>query len=90
MLSLPQILDAVLGLIVLELIVLSIWLMRQSKAALIAPLAAFLASGACLMLTLRLTIDPADNQSLVLGLITLSFPAHLAALVLAWRNISKH
>jgi hypothetical protein len=89
MLSLPLALNVIFAVIALELIVLSVWLVRRSRAALIAPLVTFLASGALLMAGLRIAIGGGDQAVLILSLIALSFPAHLATLILVWRAVTK-
>lgn len=89
MLSLPFALNAIFGLIALELIVLSVWLVRRAKAALIAPLFTFLLSGGLLMAAIRLAATGGEQDAVILALITLSFPAHLATLILVWRALDK-
>ena len=89
MLSLPLALNFIFAVIVLELIVLSVWLVRRSRTDLIAPLVTFLLSGALLMVSLRIAADSGDQGVLILSLIALSFPAHLATLILVWRAATK-
>ena len=74
MLSLPFALNAIFALIALELIVLSVWLMRRGKAMLIAPLFTFLVSGALLMAAIGLAAKGGEQDTLILGLIALSAP----------------
>ena len=89
MLSLPFALNAIFALIALELIVLSVWLMRRVKAMLIAPLFTFLVSGALLMAAIGLAAKGGEQDTLVLGLIALSFPAHVLTIILVWNAIEK-
>jgi lipopolysaccharide export LptBFGC system permease protein LptF len=89
MMSLPVALTIIFSLILLELFVLSVWLQRQGKTALIAPLMTFLASGALLMGAIGIAAGSQGDDPLILALIALSFPAHLATLWLVWRLTSE-
>ncbi|MEL7041281.1 MAG: hypothetical protein AAGL90_07145 [Pseudomonadota bacterium] len=85
----PMLLDAVVGLIVIEFAVLSLWLARRGASSLIPALASFLASGALLMLALRFTLTEPQLPLLALLMLTLSFPIHVATLWLVWRRFGK-
>lgn len=86
----PLLLDAILMLIVIEFLGLSAWLSRRDAKHLIAPLACFLLSGALLITALRLSLPESGGVPLlILVLLSLSFPAHIAALWLGWRAIRK-
>lgn len=85
----PSIIDAILGLVALEFVALSVWLSRKGEARLIPALASFLLSGALLLAALRFSLDGAPVGPVTLGLLGLSFPAHLATLILVWRQVSR-
>lgn len=85
----PLAIDAILGLILVELVVLSVWLARRGQRELVPALACFLLSGALLALAVRVALTSTDPAPLVLGLMALSFPAHLATLWFVWRQVSR-
>lgn len=85
----PIAIDAILGLILVELVLLSVWLARRGQRKFIPALVSFLLSGALLVLAVRVALSSADPAPLVLGLLALSFPAHLATLWFVWRQVSK-
>lgn len=85
MLPLPLALDAILGLILIELVVLCVWLYRQKRTDLVPALICFLLSGALLMLCVRLAFTAPAQSGWILALMALSFPVHLATLFFVWR-----
>lgn len=85
----PTTIDAILGLILLELVLISAWLWWQGQQRLVPAVFCFLTSGALVMAALRVSLSEVESEPLIPLLIALSFPAHIAALWLAWRNTPK-
>ena len=84
------VIDLILGLVVIEAVALTVWLARRGRLDVAPALIAFLASGAVLLSALRVLLaGSAVGGGMVLGLLALSFPLHLAALVLGWRLITR-
>lgn len=79
--------DGILGLVLVEAVILSVWLARRGKGGAIGVLLAFLGSGAILLLALRTALAGGAGEPVFWGLLALSFPLHLAALFLGWRLI---
>ena len=85
----PSLIDLVLGLIVIEFVLIAIWLVRCRKLRLLPAVGCFLLSGALVMAALRVSLPETGSSSIIPALIALSFPVHVAALILTWREVSK-
>jgi RsiW-degrading membrane proteinase PrsW (M82 family) len=85
-----SLIDLILIIVVVEFIVLCAFLLRAGKASLVPALASFLLSGALILGALRLVLaESVSSSELLPGLLGLSFPMHIATLVLAWRALPK-
>ncbi|MEO1015550.1 MAG: hypothetical protein AAFX08_10225 [Pseudomonadota bacterium] len=82
----PQFVDLIILIVVLEFALLSVVVIKASKSWMIAPIGAFLASGALLLWALRTALADPDSWIILAGL-ALSFPAHLAAVYLVAREL---
>ena len=86
----PATIDLVFGLIVIEFVLIAVWLAGRGKLRLLPAVGCFLLSGALVMSALRVGLQGETGSSpLIPALIALSFPAHVAALALTWREVSK-
>ena len=85
----PTLIDLVLGLIVVEFALITIWLARRGRLRFLPAVGCFLLSGALVMAALRVSLPETGSSPLIPALIALSFPVHIAALVLTWREFSK-
>lgn len=81
--------DVILGLILVEAVLIVLWLRSRAHLTLLPAALCFLASGALVMAALRFSLVAPGHDLLICALVGLSFPAHLAALWLAWRHVSK-
>lgn len=75
----PRVVDAILGLVALELLAVGLVLARASAPALIAPWSLYLASGAALLLALRFALAAGEPRWIALALLA-SLAAHVALL----------
>ena len=84
--------DLILILVIAEFLALWIYLIRAGKTNLVPALGSFLLSGALLLIALRFTLAQSVSSEMVLGMLGLSFPVHVATIILAWRALlqGKH
>lgn len=85
----PSMIDGILVLVFAEFLLLAALLIRRHRRDVLTALFLFLASGGLLMLGLRVVVA-GGSEGVVMGVLAVSFPVHVAALVLGWRLISKH
>ncbi len=84
----PWMLDAILLVILAEGTAGTLWLYRSGRDALVAGFLAFLASGAALMLGLRLALDGAAGLPLAAVLLA-SLALHLLAIAAILRAFAR-
>ncbi|MBI1391976.1 MAG: hypothetical protein GC152_04465 [Alphaproteobacteria bacterium] len=81
----PAMLDAVLGLVMLEAAALAFLLLRRNRNALLPPVLMFLAAGACLIYAVRIALGGQHSAHLA-GALLGAFAFHAGFLVLLLRR----
>ncbi len=84
----PYLLDGILVLVLVEFLVLTVFLVWRGRGDVLLALFFFLVSGGLLLVGMRVIVA-GGAETTVMAILAMSFPAHIAALVLGWRLLSK-